>query len=212
MDILPENLLALFSTMIIGLKRLAHLGIYDNGDEVPVKTERFTLENLLACFIGVDKEKFLTEAPLQRYLVSLRNTGELIDNSNLPDQEKKPVREVLPNGMQLTFVVSPCDLNGRQLSPDLLDDSKNDTYPYFMVFYSNPANKQGLVTANPEIKKMPLLSIFPEEFERQCSFTVDYPKTGRNSAKPNNEDDLAYLDGQCRQTYSEIQKLVKKLL
>jgi hypothetical protein len=215
MDIIPENLLSIFSTMIIGLKRLANLGVFDQGGEAP-KNEKFTLENLMACFLGINRENFLTEAPLSRFLSSLRNTGEQTDNSGYPDAEKTPISKALPEGTQVTFAVSPCDLNGLQLLPEMLDDQKNSVYPYFMVFYGNPEDKQGMVTANPEIKSMPLLSIYPQEFVDQCSFVVKYPeqkppvkKVPRYSV---NEHNLAYLDGECRKIYASLQELAGKHL
>lgn len=192
MEITPENPINLFSRAVAALSRWAEQG--KHPDHKPdFELSQFSLENLAACFSGADQEKFLTDAPLEAFLSEL-------------DPVDFALHEVVPEGVRITLTVLPCDINGLILGPQALDDSSNQLYPYFQLFYSNPASNTGLAICCGKTQSAPYLLLIPEEIRGQCSFVVEY-KAGNERRE--GESDYVYLTRVLRERYKRLQELVK---
>jgi hypothetical protein len=192
MEKTPENPINLFSRAVAAMSRWAEQG--KPAEEKPVfDWSHFSLDNLAACFAGADEKKFLTDAPLEAFLSEL-------------DPVDFALHEVVPEGIRITPCVLPCDANGLPLPPQYLDDSTNQVYPYFQLFYSNPSNNSGMAVCSGKTRSAPYLLAIPEEIRVQCSFVVEY-KAGNERRE--GESDYVYFTRVLRDRYKRLQELLK---
>jgi hypothetical protein len=183
-----------------------------NGNEKLSLWERLSLDQLVECFSGVKKDKFLTEKPLAKTLQLFQSIpGDL--------------RDCVPNGARMTLVVNGCDDNGLELAPIYFNDEANTVFPYFKILYSNPRDPRGNAMGLANVKPAPLLQIYPEEILLQCSFIVDYSlaastannrraTTAAQSSFGDDDDDqnaqdYLYLAGEITDKYARLQELIR---
>jgi hypothetical protein len=202
-----ESPLSVFVNLIRGLTKQSNQGDFDEGTPL-LNLERFSLEGLIGCFSNVkNKEKFLTDLPYQSYMHELRQT--------LTSEETSP-RELIREGVRMTCVVTPCDLNGLVFPEKYLDDTKNDIYPYFRVYYSNPDDPRGMVLGYENLKPAPYLAAYPEEIVEECSFVVKYDQPmheeDEDKTLSRDEKDLNYLARETERIYRQLQKRIKSLM
>jgi hypothetical protein len=206
MENLKENPLQTFLQAVRNLTRRANQGEFED-DTATVGEDSFSLESLVSCFVQVkDKDNFLTEKPLQNLLGMI--SGEIAA------QEKNP-SEMLPEGVLVTAVVTPCDLNGLSFPDKYFHDRQNDQYPYFRLFYSNPADPRGLALGFDNLNPAPYLMLQPPEVRNQCSFVVrygDYKPAQGEEKLSRAELEMKYLDHQISGIYHRLQSLIKEKL
>lgn len=193
MDKLPENPLTYLTRAIETMTQWAKDG--QNEEKKPMfNWDMFTLDNLVSCFPNVNKESFLTDAPLESYLGDL----DAVDFS---------LHDILPEGVRITLYATPCDINGLIFDQKYYDDGKNHFYPYFQLFYSNPAKNSGMAVGwGGGFKAAPYLKLVPEEIKLQCSFIIEYRPGGE---RLEGETDHEYFCRMMRKCYKRLQELIK---
>lgn len=192
MEKTPENPLNIFSRAIGAMTAWA---VRDRDPEHKPNFDWnfFNLDNLAACFNGVDQKNFLTDAPLESFLAEL-------------DPVDFALHRWIPEGVRVTLCAFPCDPNGLTLPPQYLNDSSNDIHPYFQLFFSKPGENSGLAIGFGQVKSAPYLQVIPEEIRLQCSFVVEY-RAGEE--RQEGETDYQYFSRQMRTRYARLQELIK---
>lgn len=193
MDKLSENPLSYLTKAFEAMTKWAKEG--QNQDEKPVfNWEMFNLDNLVSCFPNINKENFLSETPLENYLASI-------------DPDDFSLHDDLPEGVRITATVVPCDVNGLLFEQKYLDDTKNNIYPYFQLYYSNPTQNNGMaIGGSGGFRAAPYLKAIPEEIKLQCSFVVEYSP---GNERQEGETDYEYFCRMMRKSYKRLQELVK---
>jgi hypothetical protein len=182
-----------------------------NGNEKPSLWERLSLDQLVSCFTGINKEKFLTDKPLISTLLVFRDSpGDL--------------RDSIPNGTRITLVANRCDDNGLELLPKHLNDDANTSYPYFRLLYSNPKDPHGNALGLGNLRPAPLLPLYPEEILLQGAFVVNYDNhdpidlalipqaalpTRPVAEDDQNMNDYLYLASEISGKYARLQELIR---
>ena len=190
---LPENPFKLFTGAIQAMTKWANSG-QDAENKPEFDWSLFTLDNLVGCFNVSDKDKFCTDEPLESYLDDL-------------DKTDFSLHDIIPEGVRVTLAVVPCDINGLSFDNKYYDDSTNQIYPYFQIFYSNPTHNTGMALGwGGGVKAAPYLKVIPEEILLQCSFVVEY-HPGEN--RKQDETDYEYFTRMMSEKYRRLQELIK---
>lgn len=196
-----QNPLKYFCSAITNLVKSA------NGNDKPSIWEKLSLDQLARCFIGVKKDKFLTEKPLAKALQTFQDC-------------QGDIRDVIRPGVRITAVVNPCDINGQELGPKYFDDETNSIYPYFQLLYSNPKDPRGHALGMGNLRPAPLLHLYPEEILLQCSFVVDYDepidqanRTGSplpivGAGDDTSAQDYLYLADKLTEKYARLREII----
>lgn len=194
-DNLKENPLHFFTSAVRVLTAWANQGAAE--EEKPrFNWGMFSLDNLAACFQGVDKNNFLTEKPIDSYLSDL-------------DPSEFSLRGLIPEGTRITLMAAPCDINGLPFEQSLFNDNTNTIHPYFQVLFSNPQNNSGMALGwEGGLKAAPYLKIIPEEILLQCSFVVEY-MAGKDGERFDGESDHHYFNRMMRAKYARLCELLK---
>lgn len=208
---LKEKSLELFSNTMKQLAVFANRDPEKEGIQIP-EIPRFSMEELMACFVGAKKESFLTEKPLERLIDSLTSIsvgGSDAQNENSTEykdlaEDEFNLPSIIPEGTRVTLTLFATDRNGLVFPTKYYNDETNTSYPYFQVLYSDPSDPSGNAKGLNNTRPVPYLKLLPEKLELQTSFVVEYAP---GQERKENESDYTYFTRMLSEKYQRLQEL-----
>lgn len=191
--------LDVFCRAIVNFKRYAS----DNQPSL-LMWERIPMMDFQELFAPYRGEHFLSDKPLDELLRRIQDPH-------------GSIRNIHPEGLRISLVAMPCDINGLPFPKSVFQDSRNLHCQYLHILHSLPGDKHGLATGIGNMKPVPLLDLFPEEVINQCSFIIDYQHSsdhqhdGHQSTGPHYDADVKdylYLVSQITKAYAALQRLL----